>query len=111
MIGIGQVENVNQRMTDLFQLYRYMLAVNMFIYVHICHMNQVIKGWDEGVMQMTLGERCILHITSDFGYGERGAPGAIPPNADLDFDVELLAIGNKKSAAFQKASGGFCNIL
>ena len=57
----------------------------------------VIKGWDEGVMQMSLGEKAILHITSDYGYGERGAGGVIPPDADLDFEVELLAIGSKEA--------------
>merc|ERR1711990_913753 len=44
---------------------------------------QVIQGWDEGVMQMSLGEKAILRIPSAMGYGERGAGGAIPPNADL----------------------------
>merc|ERR1711907_404103 len=53
---------------------------------------QVIKGWDEGVIQMSLGQRATLKITSDFGYGARGAGGVIPPNADLVFDVELLQI-------------------
>ena len=53
---------------------------------------QVIKGWDEGVMKMSLGEKATLNITSDFGYGARGAGGVIPPNADLVFEVELLAI-------------------
>ena len=57
----------------------------------------VIKGWDEGVLQMSLGEKAILHISSDFGYGERGAGGVIPPNADLDFQVELLRIGDQKA--------------
>merc|ERR1712230_108406 len=38
---------------------------------------QVIKGWDEGVMKMSLGERAMLDISSDFGYGERGAGGDI----------------------------------
>eukprot|EP00977_Amphora_coffeiformis_P000797 scaffold162_cov176-Amphora_coffeaeformis.AAC.57 len=58
---------------------------------------EVIQGWDEGVMQLSLGEKCILHISSDYGYGERGAGGVIPPNADLDFEVELLAIGDKEA--------------
>ena len=53
---------------------------------------QVIKGWDEGVMQMSLGEKATLDITADYGYGARGAGGVIPPNADLLFDVELIAI-------------------
>lgn len=52
---------------------------------------QVITGWDQGVITMSLGERAILHVPSYKGYGDRGV-GAIPPNADLDFDVELLAI-------------------
>ena len=53
----------------------------------------VIKGWDEGVMGMSLGEKAVLNVSSDFGYGERGASTVIPPNADLKFEVELLAIG------------------
>merc|ERR1712226_353628 len=53
---------------------------------------QVIKGWDEGVMNMSLGEKARLDITSDYGYGARGAGGVIPPNADLIFEVELLKI-------------------
>mmetsp|Transcript_30119 Transcript_30119/g.45638 ORF Transcript_30119/g.45638 Transcript_30119/m.45638 type:complete len:109 (-) Transcript_30119:1763-2089(-) len=53
---------------------------------------QVIRGWDEGVAQMIKGEKATLHITSDYGYGARGAGGVIPPNADLVFEVELLEI-------------------
>merc|ERR1711862_711651 len=47
---------------------------------------QVIQGWDEGVIQMSLGEKAVLHIPSAMGYGARGAGGAIPPNADLLFE-------------------------
>ncbi|KAJ4455161.1 putative FKBP-type peptidyl-prolyl cis-trans isomerase [Paratrimastix pyriformis] len=53
---------------------------------------EVIRGWDEGVMEMQVGERAVLTITPDFGYGARGAGGVIPPNATLIFDVELLRV-------------------
>jgi len=58
---------------------------------------EVIQGWDEGVIQMSLGEKAKLDITSDFGYGRQGAGGVIPPNADLIFEVELLKINNLKA--------------
>jgi len=51
---------------------------------------KVIRGWDEGVVTMKKGEECVFCIRSDLGYGEMGAGGAIPPNADLVFHVELL---------------------
>ncbi|KAI0875838.1 FK506-binding protein 1B [Hypoxylon argillaceum] len=50
---------------------------------------QVIKGWDEGVTQMKVGEKATLDISSDYGYGARGFTGHIPANADLIFDVHL----------------------
>mmetsp|Transcript_27950 Transcript_27950/g.37777 ORF Transcript_27950/g.37777 Transcript_27950/m.37777 type:complete len:110 (+) Transcript_27950:73-402(+) len=53
---------------------------------------QVIQGWDEGVPTMSLGEKAVLRMTSDYGYGSQGAGGVIPPNADLTFEVELLKI-------------------
>lgn len=53
---------------------------------------EVIKGWDQGVSQMCVGERARLTCSPDFAYGVRGHPGVIPPNAVLIFDVELLKV-------------------
>eukprot|EP00928_Gymnodinium_smaydae_P086369 TRINITY_DN7043_c0_g1_i1.p1 TRINITY_DN7043_c0_g1~~TRINITY_DN7043_c0_g1_i1.p1 ORF type:complete len:300 (-),score=42.25 TRINITY_DN7043_c0_g1_i1:15-914(-) len=53
---------------------------------------EVISGWDEGVLRMSLGERSVLNIPSQLAYGEAGVGETIPPHADLKFDVELLSI-------------------
>lgn len=53
---------------------------------------EVIKGWDQGVAQMCVGQRARLVCSPDYAYGSRGHPGIIPPNATLIFDVELLKV-------------------
>ncbi|XP_036604255.1 peptidyl-prolyl cis-trans isomerase FKBP1B isoform X3 [Trichosurus vulpecula] len=51
---------------------------------------EVIKGFEEGTAQMSLGQRAKLTCTPDVAYGATGHPGVIPANATLIFDVELL---------------------
>ena len=55
-------------------------------------MGQVIAGWDEGISLLRVGDKARFVIPSNLGYGSRGAAGAIPPNANLIFDVELLDV-------------------
>uniref|UniRef100_A0A667XGN6 peptidylprolyl isomerase n=1 Tax=Myripristis murdjan TaxID=586833 RepID=A0A667XGN6_9TELE len=54
--------------------------------------SQVIRGWDEGVAKMNLGEVAILTCSPDYAYGARGYPPLIPSNSTLIFEVELLKI-------------------
>ena len=69
----------------------FLLARSLTIIVHISAFHAMIQG----VAQMSLGEKALLEITSDYGYGARGAGGVIPPNADLVFEVELLGINDE----------------
>ncbi|EGG11487.1 uncharacterized protein MELLADRAFT_123912 [Melampsora larici-populina 98AG31] len=58
---------------------------------------QVIAGWDQGLLDMCIGEKRKLRIPPSMGYGDRGAGGVIPGGATLVFEVELLGILNRKA--------------
>lgn len=61
-------------------------------FTFVLGVGRVIKGWDEGVMSMKVGEKRRLYVPAKLGYGSEGAGRSIPPHAALIFDVELLKV-------------------
>lgn len=69
----------------------------------------MIKGWDLGIKTMKKGENAVFTIPAELAYGESGSPPTIPPNATLQFDVELLSWTSVKDIC--KDGGIFKKIL
>lgn len=62
---------------------------------------QVIRGWDEGFASMKVGEKAMLTINSEYGYGQNGSPPKIPGGATLNFEVELLGFKEKEKEKWE----------
>ncbi|KAA1085081.1 FK506 binding protein proline rotamase rapamycin-binding protein [Puccinia graminis f. sp. tritici] len=58
---------------------------------------QVIKAWDQGVIQLSIGQEAYFKCPPEIAYGAAGCNGVIPPNSTLYFKVELLEINGKSS--------------
>ena len=69
-------------------------------------MAKVIKGWDEAIVNMSLGERALIFVPSSKAYGAQGAGDKVPPNADLKFEVKLLKITRQTSCLGAGNHGG-----
>ncbi|APA12815.1 hypothetical protein sscle_10g075850 [Sclerotinia sclerotiorum 1980 UF-70] len=88
----GWLKNTNASTPETQKGNQFDSSVGRGAFVVQIGVGQVIKGWDEGVTTMKVGEKATLDITPDYAYGARGFPPVIPANSTLLFDVELQKI-------------------
>ena len=69
-------------------------------------MGKVIRGWDEAIMKMSLGEKALIFVPASMAYGSQGAGDKVPPNSDLKFEVRLLKISPQTSCLGPGQHGG-----
>lgn len=95
--GSGPEPQAGQRLTVHYTLYftdgtRYQSSLDAGQpFTFVLGAGQVIRGWDEGLATMKVGGKRLMYLPSNLAYGSRGQ-GQIPPDTDLIFEVELLAI-------------------
>eukprot|EP00929_Paragymnodinium_shiwhaense_P006747 TRINITY_DN110707_c0_g1_i1.p1 TRINITY_DN110707_c0_g1~~TRINITY_DN110707_c0_g1_i1.p1 ORF type:complete len:162 (-),score=27.42 TRINITY_DN110707_c0_g1_i1:114-599(-) len=63
---------------------------------------KVIPCYEHALVHMSMGERATIHCPADLAYGEDGVPGTVPPNAKLDFDIEILSVFSKPLSLFEQ---------
>ena len=97
VVGSGPEPQVGQRLTVHYTLYftdgtRYQSSRDGGQpFTFVLGVGQVVRGWDEGLATMRAGGKRLLYLPANLAYGSRGQ-GAIPPDTDLIFEVELLSI-------------------
>ncbi len=97
MEGTGPLPMEGQRLTAHYTLYftdgtRYQSSLDTGQpFTFVLGVGQVIRGWDEGMATMKAGGKRLMFVPSALAYGSRGQ-GAIPPDTDLIFEIELISI-------------------
>jgi FKBP-type peptidyl-prolyl cis-trans isomerases 1 len=67
----------------------------------------MIRGWDQAIATMRVGEKALVHVQDAelFGYGQEGVKGFVPPNAELDLEIEILDVEDAKAMGVAGVTG------